>query len=68
MAHQGDVSLYVKNVDSISLRQKNNYKKHEGKTTEADRRKLLLNALKLVGINGRDKFPDYRGAFQLGPD
>jgi hypothetical protein len=32
--HQGDVSVYVKNVDLISLRQKNNYMEHEGKTIE----------------------------------
>jgi hypothetical protein len=28
---QGDVSAYVKNVDLISLKQKYNYKEHEGK-------------------------------------
>jgi hypothetical protein len=30
--------------------------------------KLLLDALKLIGMNGRDKVPYYRGIFQLGPD
>jgi hypothetical protein len=34
--HQGDVSVYVKNVDLISLRKKYNYMEHEGKTTETD--------------------------------
>jgi hypothetical protein len=29
--HQGHVSFYVKNVDLISLRQKYDYKEHEGK-------------------------------------
>jgi hypothetical protein len=28
--HPGDVSLFIKNVDLISLRQKYNYMKHEG--------------------------------------
>jgi hypothetical protein len=67
-AHQDDVSFYVKNVDLISLRQKYKYKEHEGKMTETDRCKLLLDALKLIGISGRDRVPDYRGVFQLGPD
>jgi hypothetical protein len=30
--------------------------------------KLLLNALKLIGISGCDRVPHYRGIFQLGPD
>jgi hypothetical protein len=64
--HQGDVSVFVKNVDLIYLRQK--YKEHEReKTTETDGRKLLLDALKLVGIGGRDRIPNYRSIFQLGP-
>jgi hypothetical protein len=29
--HQGDVSVYVENVDLISLRQKYKYKKHGGR-------------------------------------
>jgi hypothetical protein len=31
-------------------------------------RKLLLVALNLIGISGRDRVPNYRGIFQLGPD
>jgi hypothetical protein len=34
--HQGDAPFYVKNVDSISLRQNYKYKEHEGKTIEMD--------------------------------
>jgi hypothetical protein len=37
-------------------------------TIEATGRKLLLDALKLVGISGRDGILNYRGIFQLGPD
>jgi hypothetical protein len=36
--------------------------------TETDIRKLLQDALKLVGIGKRDRIPNYRGIFQLGPD
>jgi hypothetical protein len=38
------------------------------KTIKTDGRKLLLDALKLIGISGRNKVPNYRGIFQLGPD
>jgi hypothetical protein len=41
---------------------------HEGKTRRTDRRKLLLDAIKLIGISGRDRFPNYQGIFQLQPD
>jgi hypothetical protein len=41
---------------------------HEGKAIETDERKLLLDALKLIGITGRDGVPRYRGIFQIGPD
>jgi hypothetical protein len=40
----------------------------EGKTIKTDGRKLLLDALKLIGIGGRDRVPNCRGIFQLGPD
>jgi hypothetical protein len=40
---------------------------HEGKTMKTDGRKLLLDALKLIGISGRNGVPNYRGIFQLGP-
>jgi hypothetical protein len=65
--HQGDVSVYIENVDLIYLRQKYNYKEHEEekKTIETDRGKPLLNALKLVGISRRDRIPNCRGIFQL---
>jgi hypothetical protein len=38
------------------------------KTIETEGGKLLLEALKLVGIGRRDRTPNYRGVFQLGPD
>jgi hypothetical protein len=38
---------------------------HEIKT---DGSKLLLDALKLIGISGCDRVSNYRGIFQLGPD
>jgi hypothetical protein len=38
------------------------------KAVKADGRKLLLDGLKLIGISGRDRVPNYRGIFQLGPD
>jgi hypothetical protein len=37
------------------------------KTIKTDGHKYLLDALKLVGISGRDRIPNYRGIFQLGP-
>jgi hypothetical protein len=55
-------------VDLISLKQQYKYTEHEAKTIETDGRKLLLDALKLIGISGRDRVPKYRGIFQLGPD
>jgi hypothetical protein len=39
-----------------------------GKMIKTDRRKLLLDALKLIGISGRDSIPYCRGIFQLGPE
>jgi hypothetical protein len=38
------------------------------KTIKTDGRKLLLDALKLIGISRSDGVPNYRGIFQLGPD
>jgi hypothetical protein len=38
------------------------------KMIKTDGRKLLLDVLKLFGIGGRDRVPNYRGIFQLGPD
>jgi hypothetical protein len=38
------------------------------KTMKTDGRKLLLGALRLIGISGCDRVPYYRGIFQLGPD
>jgi hypothetical protein len=40
----------------------------EGKTIKTDGLKLLLDALKLIGISERDRVPDHQGTFQLGPD
>jgi hypothetical protein len=56
------------NVDLISLRQKYNYREHEGTTIKTDGRKLLLDALKHFGISRCDRILNYRGIFQLGPD
>jgi hypothetical protein len=64
--HEGDVSVYVNDVDLISLSQKHNSKEHEGKTIERDGRVFLLGAVKLVGIGRRERIPNYRGIFQLG--
>jgi hypothetical protein len=41
------------------------YKQHEGKVIKTDGRKLLLDALKLIGISGMSGII---GVFQLGPD
>jgi hypothetical protein len=38
------------------------------KTIKTDGRKLLLDVLKLFGISGCDRIPNYLGIFQLGPD
>jgi hypothetical protein len=38
------------------------------KTIKIDGSKLLLDVLKLIGIGGRDRVPNYQGIFQLGPD
>jgi hypothetical protein len=38
------------------------------KTIKTNGYKLLLDALKLIGISGCDRVPHYRGIFQLGPD
>jgi hypothetical protein len=35
---------------------------------ESDGRKILLDALKHIGISGHDRIPKYRGTFQLGLD
>lgn len=55
--HQGHVSVYVKNADLISLSNSISsiYMKHEGKTIKTDGHKVMLNALKLIGICGRDE-------------
>jgi hypothetical protein len=50
--HQGGVSVYVKIVDLISLRHQYKYTEHKGKTIKTDGRKLLLDALKLIGSFG----------------
>jgi hypothetical protein len=63
--HKGDVSFYVKNIDLISLRQKYNYKENEGKN-DRNRNKLLLDALKLVGIGRLHRIQKYLGIFKLG--
>jgi hypothetical protein len=44
------------------------YKEHAEKTVTTDGHKLLLDALKLIGISGCDRVPYYRGIFQLGSD
>jgi hypothetical protein len=64
------VSLYVNNVDLISLRQryKYAYMEHEEKAIKTDGRKLLLDALNPIGISGRERVPNYRGIFKLGTD
>jgi hypothetical protein len=38
------------------------------KTIKANGCKLLLDALKLIGISGCDRVTYYRGIFQPGPD
>jgi hypothetical protein len=38
------------------------------KTIKIDGDKLLLDMLKLIGINGHDRVLYYRGIFQLGHD
>jgi hypothetical protein len=55
--YEGDVSFYIKNVDLTSLRQKYNYKEHDGKI-DRNRHKLLLDAHKLVGISRHDGMPN----------
>jgi hypothetical protein len=65
--NQGDVSVYVKNVNLTYLTQKYNYKEHEG-NPDRNRRKLLLDALKLLVIGRLNRIPNFRGMFQLGPD
>jgi hypothetical protein len=65
--HQGHVSVNVKNVDLINLRQQDKYMEHEGKY-DKNGRKILLDPLKVIGISGRDGVPNYRGIFQIGPD
>jgi hypothetical protein len=65
--HQGDVSVYVEDVDLIFPRQNYNYKEHERKN-DKNGRKLLLDALEFVGISRRDRISNYLGIFQLGPD
>jgi hypothetical protein len=49
--------------------QQHNYKEQEWKKTiKTNGCKLLLDALKLIGISGCDRVPYYRGIFQPGPD
>jgi hypothetical protein len=38
------------------------------KTIKTDGRKLLLDALELIGISGSTGVPNYWGIFQLGSD
>jgi hypothetical protein len=62
------ILLLRKNCRLNFLRQNYNYeyKEHEGKKQlRKDGRKLLLDALKLVGIGRRDRIPNYQGEFQL---
>jgi hypothetical protein len=65
--HHGDVSVYVKNVDLIYLSKSVTIRNIRGKTAQKDRRKFLLDALKLVGIGRRDGIPKYRAVLKLGP-
>jgi hypothetical protein len=37
-------------------------------TIKTDGWKILLDALKLIGISERDRVPNYRRIFQFGPD
>jgi hypothetical protein len=55
---QSGVSVYVTSVDLISLRHQYKYMEHKGKTIETDGRKLLLDALKLIGISRIDGVPN----------
>ncbi|PNF19798.1 hypothetical protein B7P43_G14309 [Cryptotermes secundus] len=48
--HQGDFSIYVKNVNLGSLKHQYKYMEYEGKN-KTDGRKLLLDVLKLIGIS-----------------
>jgi hypothetical protein len=66
--HQGKFSSCVKNEDLIFPRQQYNYKEHREEDDKTDGHKLLLDALKLIGISGCDRVLCYRGIFQLGPD
>jgi hypothetical protein len=66
--HQGDVSVSVKNVDLICLRKNITIRNMGDRTIETDGRKFLLDAPKLVDIDRRDRTPNYRDIFQLGPD
>jgi hypothetical protein len=51
-----------------SPRQQYKYMEYEGKNVKTDGRKLLLDELKLIGIIGCNRVPNYRGIFHLGPD
>jgi hypothetical protein len=67
--HQDDIIVYAKIVDLISLRHQYKYMEHEGgEKVKSDEHKLLLDALKLIGISGSDRIPNYQSIFQLGPD
>jgi hypothetical protein len=44
--HEGDVSVYLKTVDLISLRHQYKCMEHKGKNDKNRRTKLLLDALK----------------------
>jgi hypothetical protein len=35
---------------------------------KTDGSKILIDAFKVITINGRDRFPNYRGIFQLGSE
>jgi hypothetical protein len=61
--HQCLVSVQVKFVDLISLKHQYRYMKREGKMIRTDGHKLLLDALKLIGISRSDRVPNYQGIF-----
>jgi hypothetical protein len=40
----------------------------KARTIETEGNKLLLDAMKFIGIGRLDKIPNYLSIFQLGPD
>jgi hypothetical protein len=44
------------------------YVEHEEKNDRTDGHKLLLDALRFIGISECDIIPYYRGILQLGPE